>query len=60
MFEVVQGYRDLPPCGPGTRESQDELIHWLKAIHVAHVDAGDAYDYEGYRFFFLWYCCIAE
>jgi len=52
-------YTDLPKGGPGTKEGSDDLICWLRALHVAHVDAGDVYDMDGYRFFFLWYSEVA-
>lgn len=46
-------------CGRGDK-NPDDLVCWLHAIHVCHVAAGDEYDMDGYRFFFLWYCSIAE
>jgi hypothetical protein len=48
---------EIAPMGPGRSfEAPDDLVCWLHAIHVAHIDAGDRYDTEGYLFFFLWYC----
>ncbi len=41
-------------------KAPDDLVCWLHAIHVCHVEAGNVYDMDGYRFFFLWYCEIAE
>lgn len=45
--------------GRGDR-NPDDLICWLHALHACHVDAGDRYDMDGYRFFFLWYCSISD
>ena len=53
-------YENMPKVGPCTRESSDELILWLKAIHVAHIQAGDEYDVEGWKWFFLWYCSLSD
>lgn len=51
----------IAPMGPGrSHEAPDDLVCWLHALHVCHVEAGDEYDMDGYRFFFLWYCSVAE
>jgi hypothetical protein len=61
MIEVMRApYENLPKLGKGEKDSYDDLVCWLQAVHVAHVDAGDDYDVDGYRFFFLWYCDLAE
>lgn len=44
----------------GTKETSDDLVCWLQAIHVAHVWANEVYDLEGYKFFFSWYCALSE
>jgi hypothetical protein len=44
----------------GTKESSDDLVCWLQAIHVAHVWANEVYDLEAYKFFFMWYCALSE
>jgi hypothetical protein len=49
-----------PPKKGGGNRAPDDLICWLHAIHVCHVDAGDSYDRDGYLFFFSWYCDLVE
>jgi len=53
--------RSIAPMrsGRGDRDP-DDLVCWLHAIHVCHVEANNAYDVDGYLFFFNWYCSLAE
>ena len=52
-------YVDTPKVGPTQRESSDEMILWLKAAHLAQLEAGYEYDFEGWDFFLDMYNAIS-
>ena len=57
-FAVVELDRENKRGAREVIESGD-LLYWLSAIHVAQLEAGEAYDHEGWGFMLDWYLALS-
>ena len=57
---VFQIRGKLPPLGKGCKDSYDDLVCWLQAVHLAQMQAGELYDDEAWHFFNEWHYAIGD
>jgi hypothetical protein len=56
---AVIRYPSVPAIGKGTREAEDDLVSWLRAVCEAQIWANEAGDMEAYKFMLDLYNAIS-